>query len=165
MDIVNYGYDFRLASLSNAPLSQKIGIGIDTLMTTALLAPQAQAIAVPLTFWDIFVFGGEKITGQSASDSQAYVEGLKERARNGWNIPGFNFSKPTLPGSSVGPISPSSGPGSNGQPQPQKTQGGYQSGGGSQSFSAQIASIQRQIQSIQNQINQIVQARSQTQGR
>jgi hypothetical protein len=160
----NQGLDYYNLTYGNpsVPVSQHIGGAIDIGIPLMLLVPSLAPVAVPATFYEVFVFTGEVITGRPASDSGPYVEGLKERARNGWKIPGYNFSpalKPTSPGSSNGPVPGSSGTGgSNGQPQPQKNQGGG-SGGGSQSYSAQIASIQAQIRSIQTQINQYIQSR------
>jgi RHS repeat-associated protein len=65
---VDKSQDFRIANVTNAPMSQKVGIGIDTLAyaATAVIPRVAQA-AFPLTLWDLFVFTGEKITGRPAS--------------------------------------------------------------------------------------------------
>jgi RHS repeat-associated protein len=143
-----------------APMGQQIGKAIDVgIPVTLMVIPSLWPVGGVYGTWEAFVLSGEAITGRDPSEAPQYVAELKERAANGWKIPGYNFApslKPIGPGPSNGPVPGSSGSGSsNGQPQPQKNPSGGSVGGSSQSYYAQqIASIQAQIASIQAQINQ-----------
>jgi hypothetical protein len=156
----------------NVPVSQHIGAAIDVgIPAVLLLTPSLSPVAGVVGIWEAFVFSGEVITGRDLSESAEYVEGLKERAANGWSIPGYNFApslRPSSSGSSYGPMPGASAQfGGNGRPQPQNAASGGPSGargsGGSSSmsFAQQVASIQAQIASIQAQINAYVQSTSQ----